>query len=510
MKIAIVGAGFAGLSSAKVLTELGHDVVVYEKAPDVGGVWSATRRYPGLKTQNDKGTYSLSDLAMPADYPEWPSGAQVQAYLESYAEKFGLWPLLRLGTEVTSAVPSPGGGWDVTIAAGTEHVDHLVMASGIFSRPFIPAIPGADLFEKLGGQIIPGSDWHDRDQVRGKNVIVLGYGKSACDVTVEISKVAASTTVVARELLWKMPRKIKGVVNYKYLMLTRLGEGLFRYRTVSGPEKLLHARNSLMANQMLGSVEKVTTGQLGLKKVGLLPHGRFADIARSTVSLVSEGFFEGVAAGSITVKRESVISRFVEKDGRAYAELGSGEQLPVDVVVAATGWTQDIPCLPSDVVDRLTDDNGDFLLYRQIHPVTVADLSFAGYNSSFFSPLSAEVSAIWIGSLLGGNHTLPSREVMLARVTERLAWMRERTRGKHARGTNVIPFSVHNIDEVLSDVGIDVGPLTRAKQWLLPIRPQDYRGITPALAERLRAGGTPRPGAPGRDNETEARQAVSA
>ncbi|MDQ4112898.1 MAG: FAD-dependent oxidoreductase, partial [Actinomycetota bacterium] len=58
MKIAVIGAGFAGVASAKVLTELGHDVTVYEKAPDVGGVWSRTRRYPGLTTQNNKDSYT--------------------------------------------------------------------------------------------------------------------------------------------------------------------------------------------------------------------------------------------------------------------------------------------------------------------------------------------------------------------------------------------------------------------------------------------------------------------
>ena len=81
MKIAVVGAGFAGLASAKVLTEFGHQVVVFDKAPDVGGVWSATRRYTGLRTQNNKGSYSFSDLPMPKHYPEWPTGEQVQAYL---------------------------------------------------------------------------------------------------------------------------------------------------------------------------------------------------------------------------------------------------------------------------------------------------------------------------------------------------------------------------------------------------------------------------------------------
>ncbi len=70
--------------------QAGHEVVVYDKAPDVGGVWSRTRRYPGLTTQSPKAQYSLSDFPMPRDYPEWPTGAQVQAYLAAYASHFGL------------------------------------------------------------------------------------------------------------------------------------------------------------------------------------------------------------------------------------------------------------------------------------------------------------------------------------------------------------------------------------------------------------------------------------
>ena len=489
MKIAIVGAGFAGISSAKVLTQLGHDVTVFEKTPDVGGVWSSTRRYPGLKTQNNKGTYCLSDLKMPRSYPEWPSGEQVSAYLTSYAEKFGLLPRIRLNTEVTQAVPSAGGGWDVTTATGTEHFEHLVLASGIFSRPFVPPVEGLEEFEQAGGSYLPSSKFHSLDQVRDKHTIVLGYGKSACDITVDVAKVAASTRVVARELLWKMPRKVKGVLNYKYLMLTRMGEGLFRYRSVNGAEKLLHAKDSMMANNMLGSVESVTTKQLQLKKLDLVPLGTFADIARSTVSLATEGFFEGIVSGAIKVHRDTVINRFLEKDGKPWAELASGEVIRADVVIAATGWTQDIPFLPKEVVDQLLDDNGDFLLYRQIHPINVPDLNFAGYNSSFFSPLSAEVSAIWIGSYLGGQHQTPSKEQMLKETRERLQWMRERTGGMHARGTNIIPFSMHNVDEVLSDVGLDVAKRTKAKQWLMPIKPADYRKLTPKLARRLGAAG---------------------
>ena len=55
MRVGIVGAGVAGLTTAKVLCQAGHEVVVYDKAPDVGGVWSRTRRYPGADHPEPEG-----------------------------------------------------------------------------------------------------------------------------------------------------------------------------------------------------------------------------------------------------------------------------------------------------------------------------------------------------------------------------------------------------------------------------------------------------------------------
>src|SRR5258707_6074599 len=105
MRIAIIGAGVAGLSTAKVLSQAGHDVTVFDRTPDVGGVWSATRRYPGLTTQSPKAQYSFTDFPMPRDYPEWPTGEQIQSYLAAYATRYGIEPSLRLSTAVTAARP---------------------------------------------------------------------------------------------------------------------------------------------------------------------------------------------------------------------------------------------------------------------------------------------------------------------------------------------------------------------------------------------------------------------
>ncbi|MEU8181381.1 NAD(P)/FAD-dependent oxidoreductase [Micromonospora sp. NPDC049044] len=500
MRIAVVGAGFAGLSAAKVLRQSGFDVTVLEKAPDVGGVWSRTRRYPGLHTQNNKGTYHLSDLPMPADYPQWPSGEQVQRYLESYVRKFGLASVLRLSTEVAFAeLVNDDTGWLITSRptgaqepVTVQRYDHLVVANGIFSDPVVPSFDGHAGFAAAGGRVLAAGELHDIEVARARNVLVVGYGKSACDVAVPLSDLAAQTHVVARELLWKMPRKLGGALNYKYLLLTRMGEALFRYLDLKGFERFLHGPGNGLRQRLIDSVGSVATRQLRLRELGLVPNGSFEDIARSTVSLTTEGFFERVADGRIAVHRDQVITELlVADDGRPAARLADGTVLPADLVICATGFRQHVPFFDDVLHARLQDDAGNFQLYRQILPIGVPRLTFAGYNSSFFSPLSAEMAAVWTAAYLRGGLTLPAEAQMRDEVRVRLAWMAERTNGRHARGTNIIPFSMHNIDEVLDELGLNVGPLTRARQWLLPVDPRAYRGVTARMIART-GGGTGR------------------
>jgi hypothetical protein len=66
--------------------------------------------------------------------------------------------------------------------------------------------------------------------------------------------------------------------------------------------------------------------------------------------------------------------------------------------------------------------------------------------------------------------------------------MEERTEGKHARGTNIIPFSMHNVDEMLGDIGINVSGFKRFKQWLMPPSAKDYQVITKRLLQRQQSG----------------------
>ena len=496
MRIAVIGAGVAGLATAKVLLHAGHDVVVFDKAPDVGGVWSRTRRYPGVTTQSPKAQYSLSDFPMPEEYPEWPSGEQVQAYFAAYAKEFGVDKVLRLDTEVTAAAPASDGRWTVTTRDGTETFDRLVVANGVFCEPAVPAYPGSEEFAAAGGRLCAGTDFHDAEETRGKDVLVVGYGKSACDVTVALSPVAASTSVIARQMLWKVPRRIGGFLNFKMLLLTRLGEALFRYLRLRGIEKFLHGPGNGMRRGMLNSIGSVSVKQFGLGKLGLVPDGHMEDIVRGAIGLATEGFFEGVADGTITVHRDRTITRLFAEGDKPFAELSDGTTLPADLVICATGFTQGVPFLGDDVRRRLLDERGNFMLYRQILPIGVPGLYFNGYNSSFFSPLNAEMAAVWIAADVAGAVPLPDADTLRQAVVDQLAFLDTATDRHHCHGTKIIPFSMHNVDEVLGDLDLNIPKRVRASHWLNPVDPAAYRGVTPALLNRLAThpDHTPAPG----------------
>jgi glycine/D-amino acid oxidase-like deaminating enzyme len=481
--VAIIGAGVAGLVTAKVLMQAGHGVVVYDKAPDIGGVWSRTRRYPGLTTQSPKAQYSLSDFPMPKDFPEWPTGAQVQEYLAAYAAEFGVDRVLRLGTQVTSVQPSDGY-WVVEAGGTTELFDRVVVANGVFCEPAVPAFPGLDEFTAAGGKVCAGTEFHDAEGARGKHVLVVGYGKSACDVTVPVSEVAASTDVIARQMLWKVPRKVGGFLNFKMLLLTRMGEALFRYLRPRGFERFLHGPGNRLRRNMINSIGSVSVRQFGLRELELVPSGHMEDIVRGAIGLATEGFFEGVAAGAITVHRDRTITRLLA-DGRPYAELSDGTRLPADLIVCATGFTQGVPFLSEQLQARVLDERGNFLLYRQIRPVGVPGLYFNGYNSSFFSPLNAEMAAVWIAADLAGAVPLPDDDTMRQAVVAQLAFMDDATDTHHCRGTKIIPFSMHNVDEVLGDLDINISAAVRAGHWLNPVNPKAYRKITPTVLRGL-------------------------
>jgi hypothetical protein len=222
------------------------------------------------------------------------------------------------------------------------------------------------------------------------------------------------------------------------------------------------------------------TSQFKLDEVKLNPNTGLDTIVRSTVSLASDNFFTYVQEGKLVVERDTEITKLEP----GVATLANGKQIPAEAVICGTGFYQRVPFFSPELMEKVTDSKDNFRLYRQILPIGVPGLAFNGYNSSFFSQLNAEVGAWWIAAYLSGMLELPSDSDQTKFTDKRLEWMEERTEGKHARGTNIIPFSVHNVDELLSDLDMHISSFKRFQEWLLPIDPRNYAPLEAKLIKR--------------------------
>jgi len=102
-RIAIIGAGFAGLGMAVRLKQEGiDDFIVLEKADDVGGTWRENT-YPGIQCDVPSHLYSFSFAPNPRWTRTFPLGDELRAYLRDCATRFGVMPHIRFGQEVRSA-----------------------------------------------------------------------------------------------------------------------------------------------------------------------------------------------------------------------------------------------------------------------------------------------------------------------------------------------------------------------------------------------------------------------
>ena len=228
-KVAIIGAGVAGLQTARALTQIGKEVTIFDKAETVGGVWRAN--YADFGLQVPKELYEFPDFPYPSD-TEWehfPPGPQVQAYIERYAEQFGLKAMCKFSTGVhaVTAIGDGSRGWRISFgkqgeAPKTETFDFCVIASGMYGWP--PHLPLARGAKNFKGEILHSCTFTDRTVATGKRVIVVGGGKSAVDNAVSAAKAKdAHATLLYREAHWPVPRLLANLVPFKFGTYSRFG-----------------------------------------------------------------------------------------------------------------------------------------------------------------------------------------------------------------------------------------------------------------------------------------------
>ena len=390
-RICVIGAGSSGIASCQVLHARGIAFDCFEKGSGVGGNWryendnEMSSAYESLHINTSKRIMEYATFPMPDDYPDFPSHRQIAAYFDAYVDHFGFRDRIAFNTEVARVQPADGGGWDVTLAGGETHRYSAVMAANGHhwnARYPEPPFPGS-----FDGETLHAHHYRTPDGYEGKRVVVLGFGNSAMDIAVELSRIADEVFLAVRRGFHVIPKYLRGKP------LDQLSNPVSRRLPFAFTRR---------------SFEKLIAQAAGRPEdYGLpTPDHRLGE-AHPTVS--SE-ILSRIGHGDVTVKPN--IER-LEGDSVRFAD-GSVEQ--VDRIIWCTGYKITFPFLDDELVP--TSDN-EVKLYKRVVPPDLPGLYFIG----LIQPLGAimpiaELQSEWVADLLEAKAGLPAHERMVASIAK--------------------------------------------------------------------------------------------
>lgn len=303
----VIGAGPAGLAVGACLRRCGVSFQVVEQADTIGASWR--RHYERLHLHTDRGHSALPYLGFPKGTPRYPSRNQVIAYLEQYAEHFGIAP--HLGRRV-ERVQYRDGEWITTSGASIYRSRHVVVATGYNAVPHRPDWPGRELFAR---RILHSSEYRNGEAFRGQNVLVVGLGNSGGEIAIDLCEHGARVAIAVRGALNVIPREILG------LPVLALSIALSR----------LPAR---VADLLAAPLIRLTVGDISTLGLRKLPVGPITQIeTTSKVPLIDIGTLRFVREGRI-----GVLGGVRSLGGAGEVTFDDGSVRDFDAIVLATGF----------------------------------------------------------------------------------------------------------------------------------------------------------------------------
>lgn len=331
----VVGTGFGGIAAAIQLRQDGiDDVVLLEKAADLGGTWR-DNRYPGCACDIPSHLYSYSYAPSARWSRAFAPAAEIWGYLREVAERFGVTERIRYDEELVQATYDDGT-WELRTAAGTRlRTRSLVLATGALHEPSVPDLPGLESFR---GNVFHTARWpdDDRDAIDGRRVAVLGTGASSVQVVPQLAGRARHLTVLQRTPAWVIPKADRPISRREQTLLQRLP--LLRKAVRAGVYLRLESRVLAFTAHpgALRVVERITLRHL--RRQVHDPATREALTPRYRIGckriLVSNDYFPTFDRPDVDLVTSAV--ERVEPDAVVTAD---GRRHEVDTLVLGTGFT---------------------------------------------------------------------------------------------------------------------------------------------------------------------------
>lgn len=383
-KIAVIGAGPSGITALKNLLDQGLDAVAFDRNTEVGGNWIYTEdeshssvfettHIISSKTLSQYEDFSFDDFDPKA--VDYPSHDELRRYFQAYARKFNLYPHIRFNTLVVFCKWINEEEWEITTETDgirkTETFTDLVVCNGHHWNPRWPEYPG-----KFTGEYLHSHSFKKAAPFEGKRVLVIGGGNSACDVSVETSRVSEMTAISWRRGYRIIPKFFFGKPSDK------IGE-----RSSWIPLKIRSFFFDLLLKVMVGD-----NSLYGLRKV----ETKFGE----THPTINDELLYKIRHGKVKPRLD--IKRFEGK--KVIFEDGLEEEF--DSIIACTGYYLSHPFFEKGFLDY---SSGPVPLYLKMFNPKYRNLYFVG----MFQPLGciwpgAELQAKIMARELAGKWSRPS------------------------------------------------------------------------------------------------------
>lgn len=405
--VLIVGAGLSGVAAGYYLQSRRptKQYVILEGRSEIGGTWDLFR-YPGVRSDSDM--YTLGYSFRPwEDTKAIADGPSILRYIRETAAHYGIDQRIRFGHQVRRATWSSAEGlWTVEAERQTDSApvkeivqftcDFLYMCTGYYdyASGYTPEWPGR---ERFAGRIVHPQEWPEDLEYAGKRVVVIGSGATAVTLVPALAQRAAHVTMLQRSptyivarpsedaLASWLQRRLPAPLAHRLTRWKSILFGMYFYRLARRRPDATKRAILRMAREQLGPDYDVETH--------FSP--RYNPWDQRLCLVPDADLFAAIKAGAASVVTDE-IETFTETGIR----LRSGDELPADVIVTATGLTMRLMSGVQLVVDGAPVDIGKTLSYRGMMYSGVPNLASAfGYTNASWT-LKCELIAQYVCRLL--------------------------------------------------------------------------------------------------------------
>ncbi|RPB12800.1 FAD/NAD(P)-binding domain-containing protein [Morchella conica CCBAS932] len=200
-RVAIIGAGITGISAAAHCVSHNSDVLIFDSAPTIGGIWARVNGTSSLQIHSIMYRFHPSITFQNA----YPKRTEILEQLEALWRRYRLEEKTVLEMKVVSIERTETGKWRVNGIPEWEF-DGVVAAVGTCGEPMLPMLPGVEGQWRFQGQMVHSSEL-EGVEMEGRKVVVLGGGASAVEaLECALNRGAESVSLLSRSDKWIIPR----------------------------------------------------------------------------------------------------------------------------------------------------------------------------------------------------------------------------------------------------------------------------------------------------------------